>query len=238
MKPEIILKNVNVTIPILNSSSVSLKKLLVSQVLPKIDINSSLVHVTALKNINLEIYDGDRVGILGNNGAGKTTLLRLISGAYKPTIGSRKVNGSIVSLIDIQSGLNLEATGYENIIYRGILLGKNKKEILQKIDEIVDFSELKEFIHLPTSTYSTGMLIRLGFSILTSFESDILIMDEWLSVGDTNYRVKAKKRLTEYINNSKIVIMASHDTKILKSFCNKLYNIEGGELFSYKKNKV
>lgn len=232
MKLGIKLKNVNVTIPILNSSSVSLKKRLVSQVLPKIDVNSSLVHVTALKNINLEINDGDRVGILGNNGAGKTTLLRLISGAYKPTIGSRNVYGNIVSLIDLQSGLNLEATGYENIIYRGILLGKNKEEILQKIDEIVDFSELKEFIHLPASTYSSGMLIRLGFSILTSFESDILIMDEWLSVGDKNYRAKAKKKLTEYINKSKIVVMASHDTQILNSFCNKLYRIEGGELFS------
>ena len=188
--------------------------------------------VDALVNITLDIRNGDRVAIMGHNGSGKTTLLRTLSKIYYPTHGEIKVYGTIHSLIDIMLGVDFEATGRENIYLRGLLMGLKKSEINQYEEEIIEFSELNDFIDLPIRTYSSGMAIRLAFAISTVVRSDILIMDEWLTVGDEGFIKKAEEKLLQIINSTKILIIATHDVSLVKKICNRLVLIEHGKIQS------
>ena len=148
--------------------------------------------------------EGERVGLIGHNGSGKTTLLRTLSGVYAPVRGELKVQGKIASLLDVSMGLDPDATGFENIYLRGILDGLKPARIRSKIDEIADFSELGDYLNLPVRTYSSGMMLRLAFAISTSVEADILIMDEWLSVGDAEFSIKAAERLEGLVGKASI----------------------------------
>jgi lipopolysaccharide transport system ATP-binding protein len=188
--------------------------------------------VDALSNINLEINNGDRVALVGHNGSGKTTMLRAISRVYYPTSGEIQVQGKVHSLIDIMLGVDFEATGRENIYLRGLLMGLSRREIESYEDEIIAFSELDEFIDLPIRMYSSGMAVRLAFSIATVVESDILIMDEWLSVGDADFKAKAQAKLQEVINRTKILVIASHDQGLVEQVCNRKIYLEHGQLIS------
>jgi lipopolysaccharide transport system ATP-binding protein len=186
--------------------------------------------IEALRDLDLEIVAGDRLGIVGHNGSGKSTLLRLLTGIYEPSSGSIERSGSIASLVDISLGINGENTGRENIFLRGKLMGLTKKEIDEKIDEIIEFSELGDYINLPVRIYSSGMLLRLAFSVSTSITADILIMDEWLSVGDGAFADRARTRLSGLVDESEILVIASHSRELIEDTCNKVVWLEHGSI--------
>jgi len=191
---------------------------------------SNRVSVRALQDINLNISSGDRVALLGHNGAGKTTMLRAMAGVYSPTSGSVDVSGRRMSLFDLGLGLDADATGYENILLRGLIIGLRRADIERKVDDIVAFSGLGDFLDLPIRTYSSGMMLRLLFSIATSLEADILLMDEWLGMGDQDFIVKANRRLHDLIDRSHILVFASHEIALLEQTCNRGVILEGGRI--------
>jgi ABC-type polysaccharide/polyol phosphate transport system ATPase subunit len=184
--------------------------------------------VQALRDITLNLHDGDRLGIIGHNGSGKTTLLRVLSGVYEPMSGSIDVNGHLSTLTDITLGMNDEASGYENIVTRGVFMGMTFKEIRSKLKEIEEFSELGVYLHLPVRTYSAGMMLRLAFAVSTCKVPEILILDEMIGAGDENFIKKAQDRTSKLIKDVKIMVLASHDLGILKKFCNKFIKLEKG----------
>ncbi|KVD39651.1 ABC transporter ATP-binding protein [Burkholderia ubonensis] len=186
--------------------------------------------VRALDTLSFNFQHGDRIGLLGHNGSGKTTLLRTLSGVYAPVRGELHVRGKIASLLDVSMGLDPDATGFENIYLRGILDGLKPARIRSKIDEIADFSELGEYLNLPVRTYSSGMMLRLAFAISTSVEADILIMDEWLSVGDAAFSAKAAQRLETLVDQSSILILATHDPGLVSRVCTRQLLLEHGKI--------
>jgi homopolymeric O-antigen transport system ATP-binding protein len=192
--------------------------------------DDSRVVVKGLSDISLDIRDGERVGLIGHNGAGKTTLLRVLVGAYEPVSGKIRRVGRTSSLFDISYGFDPSATGLENILIRGMYLGLDKDTLINKRDEIADFSELGGYIHLPVHTYSVGMLMRLAFSISTSVSPDILLMDEWLAVGDATFVGKAEQRLIDLIGNTGILVIATHSFSILERVCNRLIWLDAGRI--------
>jgi lipopolysaccharide transport system ATP-binding protein len=226
----ITLEKASVVLPIFNSSARSITNTLVSAATGGALTAQKGGHLSieALKNIDLEIVAGDRIGIIGHNGSGKSTLLRLLSGVYEPSSGKIKRSGTVSSLVDISLGINGENTGRENIFLRGKLMGLTKKEIDQKIDEIIEFSELGDYINLPVRVYSSGMLLRLAFSVSTSITADILIMDEWLSVGDGAFAERSSERLRNLVDESEILVIASHTRELLEETCNKIVWLEHG----------
>lgn len=228
----IILNNLNLDFPVYTQHSRSFKSSVINKVLGGLieDKIKSGILIKALKNISINIVKGDRVGIVGHNGSGKTSLLRVISGVYKNHSGTIQVNGSIASLIDISLGMDPEATGFENIRLRGVLMGMKVSEIKSIESEIAEFSELGEYLHFPLRSYSTGMQMRLSFAISTTVKAQILIMDEWLSVGDERFQNKTEKRLHELITADSILILASHSKNLIRKTCNRVIRLEHGQL--------
>ena len=226
------LDNVSVEFPIFNSSSRSLTNSLVSAATGgRISADKSgHVTVKALSDINLEIKSGDRLGIVGHNGSGKSTLLRVLAGIYEPTSGQITRAGKIASLIDIGLGINPENTGKENIYLRGQLMGLSNKEIAKKFDEIIEFAELGDFIQLPVRTYSSGMLLRLAFAVSTSITADVLIMDEWLSVGDGAFAERAEQRLQSLVDSAEILVIASHSKDLIEKVSGRLLWLDHGNI--------
>jgi lipopolysaccharide transport system ATP-binding protein len=170
------------------------------------------------------------MGLLGHNGAGKSTLLRLLAGVYEPSTGVANVNGEIGSLIDISLGIDPEATGRENIYLRGGLLGMSKAQIASRIDEIIEFSELGDFVDMPLRTYSTGMHLRLAFAVSTIVRPEILLMDEWLSVGDERFKHKAETRMAELLQATNILVIATHSRDLVLKTCNRAIWLEHGRV--------
>lgn len=186
--------------------------------------------VDALGEVSLTLQDGDRLGIIGKNGSGKTTLLRLFSGIYQPTRGNIEVDGLVTSLLDMTFGIEPELTGRESVILRAQLLGIPRKKVIEKLQDIKEFSGLEGFFELPTRTYSSGMFLRLAFSVSTLLSPEILIMDEWLSVGDEDFRNKAEAKLRQMVNETKILIIASHSRELIENSCNKAIWLESGRI--------
>lgn len=188
------------------------------------------VVVKALKKINIKIYENDRVGLVGHNGSGKTTLLRVLSGIYDPTHGSINIKHNVTSLIDLNLGIDPEATGRENIKIRSAILGLNRKEIEDIMEPIIEFTDLGNFIDLPYRIYSSGMQLRLAFAVATTIKPNILVMDEWLSAGDADFQEKANKRLKSIINKSKALILASHSPDLITNNCNRVIALDHGQI--------
>ncbi len=186
----------------------------------------------ALRNISFSISRGDRLGILGLNGAGKSTLLKIIAGVLKATEGSVSVKGKIVPLLELGAGFDPQYTGAENIYLYGAVLGYPKDFIKEKYNEIVEFSDLGDFIHVPVKNYSSGMKARLGFSIATVVEPEILILDEVLSVGDAKFRKKSEKRIQAMFDQGVTVLFVSHNIDQIKRICNKAILLEQGKLIA------
>jgi ABC-type polysaccharide/polyol phosphate transport system ATPase subunit len=186
------------------------------------------IHVQALENINLTVNEGDRLGIIGHNGAGKSTLLKLLAGIYPPTTGSRVVHGQISSLFDIALGFESEASGWENIMFRGYLQGETPESIRSKVQPIAEFSELGDFLNMPVRYYSAGMMVRLAFSIATTIEPEILIVDEVLSAGDLAFQAKARERIRTLMSAARAVIVVSHDLTSLESLCDRVLWLDHG----------
>ena len=227
------LHQASVQFPIYNARSRSLKSTIARHAVGATigsRTKNDIVVVNALKNITLTLNPGDRVGIIGHNGAGKTTLLRVFSGAYVPTSGSAEVVGEVSALTDISMGMDPEASGYENIIMRAILLGMNYQQARALAPEVEQFTELGEYLDLPVRTYSTGMMLRLAFAVATSVEPEILIMDELIAVGDASFMEKATQRIKTLIAKANIFVLASHDEGTLKRFCNRAIWLNRGEL--------
>ncbi len=195
--------------------------------------NSKVNQNNALSNINLTINDGDRVALFGRNGAGKSTLLKIISGVIPPTSGAIEVTGKIYSFFGRDVGVNPFLSGYENLYVRGLVLGLNKQEIEVKLNEIAEFTELGENLKLPVSTYSTGMKARLTFSMLMFVNAEVLLVDEGLGAGDRFFIDKARAFVDGLLEQSKILIFASHSEHLLKRFCNKGILLKDGVIVSY-----
>jgi ABC-2 type transport system ATP-binding protein len=229
---DIYLNNVSVQFHLYGTGSRSLKKTLAnfgSRGRLGRDASDHIC-VDALRSITLDIQHGDRVALVGPNGAGKTTLLRVLAGVYTPTSGSVRCVGRVVPLFDTMLGMDLEATGYENITLRGLLLGLTQTQIRDHAEEIAEFTELGDYLDLPVRTYSRGMLLRLAFAISTAIEPEILLMDEWIGAGDAKFIQKATARMNKMISRASILVLASHSDDIVKNLCTKAIYLEGGEV--------
>lgn len=226
------LKNVSVEFPIYNTPSRSLKNRVLNFATGgKIERKSDrLVIVSGLDDISLTFRDGERIGLIGHNGSGKTTLLRVLSGIYIPTHGEAVINGTCISLINISLGIDPDATGYENIRLRAAMMGMSPQEIAEKIDEIAEFSDLGDFLDVPFRTYSSGMQLRLAFATSTAVRPEILIMDEWLSTGDENFKERANQRMEELVGSTKILILASHSRELLTTNCSRVIWLDRGKV--------
>ncbi|WP_457492024.1 ABC transporter ATP-binding protein [Tardiphaga sp. P5_C7] len=188
--------------------------------------------VTALKDISFELREGDRLGLMGHNGAGKSTMLRLLAGAYPPSRGRITSVGRISTLFNSTPGLSVDGTGRENIITCGLHLGLTWRQISSKLDEMIDFAELGDYIDLPVRIYSSGMLTRLGFSIATAVDPEILLLDEGLATGDAQFAQKAERKLNDLIARSSILVIASHSETLLANMCNRCLLLEHGQILS------
>lgn len=191
-----------------------------------------LEDIHALKDFNLEIHEGERVGVIGFNGAGKSTLLKALGGLYPIKTGTIETHGDIRSMFELTLGFDLESTGRENIMYRGLMLGSTPKEVKEKEQEIIDFAELGQFIDYPIRSYSSGMLVRLAFAISTSVAGEILLVDEVLSAGDINFQAKARKRMINVMDNAKILVLVLHDMSTIKAVCNRTILLNQGRIIA------
>ena len=229
------LKNVSVSFPIYGAGSASLKKTLAASVTGgRFGKETGVNVVQALSGINLELKSGDRLGLIGHNGAGKSTLLRTLAGVYEPSSGDFVRQGTVASLIDLSLGIEPDASGLENIRLRGLVMGMSKKQLDELTPEICEFSGLGEYVNMPVRTYSTGMLMRLAFSISTSVQADILLMDEWLSVGDAEFTEKAEQRMKDVVSNAGILVLASHSPELIAKECNRVIHLEHGRITEFR----
>ncbi len=225
------LENVSLEDPIYGTSSRSLKNTVIHLATGgKLNNEEKIVRVEALKNIHLKLEVGDRLGLIGHNGAGKTTLLKVLAQIYEPTKGSVKISGKTNCLFDIMVGMDTSLSGYDNIFLRGLILGYSKDEIKKAIPLVEEFAELGAYIRMPLKSYSSGMLLRLAFGIITSIGSEILLIDEIVNVGDARFLEKAKARMTSLIHQSDIMVLSTHDNNTIKEFCNKAIWLEKGEI--------
>jgi len=220
-----------VEFPIFDAKSRSLKKAFLGKAGGSIGRNQSdVVVVEALRDITMSLKEGDRVGLVGHNGAGKSTLLRLLSGIYEPTKGSARVNGRVAPVFDLGVGMDPEVSGYENIIIRGLFLGQTRKQMLAKIDEIAEFTELGEYLSMPLRTYSHGMRVRLAMGVVTSIDPEILLLDEGIGAVDAEFMKKARLRLQELVARSGMLVFASHSNEFLAQLCDTAMWIDHGEI--------
>jgi ABC-type polysaccharide/polyol phosphate transport system ATPase subunit len=227
---ELTLENVNVSFPIYHGGSRSLKKSLLfrgSGGHLASDASHRIV-VEALRNVSAQIRAGDRVALIGSNGAGKTTLLRVMAGIYEPVTGIVKSRGRISPMFDIGLGIDNEISGYENIRMRGLILGMTSQEIEQQMQDIVDFTELGDYLDIPVRTYSSGMMTRLTFAVATCFAPEILLMDEWIMAGDASFISKARHRIETFVAKASILVLASHSLETCRQFCNKALWMDQG----------
>ncbi|MDG3010412.1 ABC transporter ATP-binding protein [Rhodococcus sp. D2-41] len=220
-----------VDFPIFDAKSRSLKKAFLGKAGGAIGrTDSNTVVVEALRDITLSLKEGDRIGLVGHNGAGKSTLLRLLSGIYEPTRGSAVVRGRVAPVFDLGVGMDPEISGFENIIIRGLFLGMTRKQMQAKIDEIADFTELGEYLHMPLRTYSTGMRVRLAMGVVTSIDPEILLLDEGIGAVDAEFMKKARIRLQELVKRSGILVFASHSNEFLAQLCDSAMWIDHGTI--------
>jgi ABC-type polysaccharide/polyol phosphate transport system ATPase subunit len=226
------LSNVSVEFPIYNLHARSLKKqflrLTTGGNVAK-DAKQRVI-VRSLNNISLSLHQGDRVGLIGGNGAGKSTLLNVLAKIYEPTEGKVQINGHVSPLLNLIQGIESEFTGYENIVIRGIILGLSRKEINNKMNQIAELTGLGDYLAMPVRTYSNGMMMRLAFAISASIEPDILLIDEVFGAGDAEFMEKARARMVSLLNQSNIVVMATHSDILMKEFCNKGLLLEAGSI--------
>ena len=189
--------------------------------------------IRALNEVTLELHDGDRLAIIGPNGAGKSSLLKVMSEIYPISKGKLDVSGNVATMFEMATGFDMDASGWENIRLRGIMLGLTPKEIEPKVQEIAEFSELGEYLDIPVRYYSSGMFIRLAFSVSTSVDPDILLLDEVLAAGDAGFVDKANKRINEMMKSAKILVLVTHSIESAIKFCNKAILLKRGEILKF-----
>lgn len=232
----ITLTDVSVDIPIFNASNRSLKNNIISaatggQIRPRSDSGRAIVR--AIDGLTLDLQHGARMALIGHNGAGKSTILRVIAGIYEPTSGEVTVDGAVASMFDLAFGFDADATGWENIILRGMLLGYSKRAIEQKSQDIGEASGLGEFLDMPLRTYSAGMSTRLAFAVSTSITPEVLLIDEGIGAGDAAFLAYAKERLKSFIGGAGLLVMASHSNELLRQWCSTGLWMEHGRMRMY-----
>lgn len=223
-------ENVTLQYPIYNTKSMSLRNQLVrigtgGQLSKE---TTDIVTVTALNNVSFELHDDDAVGLVGHNGAGKTTLLRTMAGVYTPISGKITREGRVTTVIELGAGLDAELSGYENIFRMGMLLGASRSDMDNAIPDIESFTELGDFLSMPVRTYSSGMIMRLMFSVGTAVRPEILLIDEMFSTGDAAFQEKAQNRMKKLIETAKIFVFASHSPDLIKKYCRRIFTLEHG----------
>jgi ABC-type polysaccharide/polyol phosphate transport system ATPase subunit len=224
------LKNITLTYELYHERSRSLKETVINFFHRRQYVKEKVTHFNALENISISISEGERIGIIGRNGAGKSTLLKVISGILKPSSGHLKVDGSIQPLIEIAAGFNPEFSGRENIYLNGFMLGFSREKIKEKEQEIINFADIAEFIDIPVKYYSSGMAVRLAFSIATSIEPEYLIFDEMLSAGDVSFQNKAEDRIKSLFDKAKILIVVSHSLETISKLSSRVLVLDHGKV--------
>ena len=231
----VVLENVSVDFPIYGAH-LSLRKALFDRATGGIVRKNETGHrvvINALRDVSIRIEEGDRLGLMGHNGAGKSTLLRVIAGIYEPIRGQVLVEGRLTPLFDMLPGFDPEDTGYQNIVTSGLLLGMSRAEIERRVPEIEEFSELGEYLALPVRTYSAGMVTRLGFSVATAIDPDILLIDEGIGAGDARFAERVAARTHDLIRRSSIMVLASHSDAFIAQTCNKAVLMDTGRVVAF-----
>jgi ABC-type polysaccharide/polyol phosphate transport system ATPase subunit len=223
------LDGLSLTFTVRQYARTTLKEFVVRSLLRRRRENA-FVTVEALKEVSFQVREGERIGVLGGNGAGKSTLLRVLAGIYPPTGGKMKVQGKISSLFDIGLGFEQEASGWENIAYRGYLQGETPASIKSKLKPIAEFSELGHFLDMPVRYYSSGMKVRLAFSIATAIDPEILLVDEVLGVGDRSFQEKASQRMRDMMNKARLIVFVSHDLGAIQKLCHRAIWLDHGRV--------
>jgi lipopolysaccharide transport system ATP-binding protein len=222
-------RDISVLFPLYHGSSRSLKKLLVAAASGRLaEDQQHRVVVRALSDITFHLKNGERLGLVGSNGAGKTTLLRVLAGIYEPVMGRVRVRGTLNALLDPSLGMNLELTGRENIMLRGLYNGFARPMLTRLEDDVIEFAELSDFIDLPVRIYSAGMVVRLGFALATAIRPRILLMDEWFLAGDAGFMEKARQRLEEMVRAAEILVLSTHNNEIVRQWCTRVMWLEKG----------
>lgn len=241
MKPEagtpdrvtrVALDAVAVSFPVYQAGSRSLKKRVLfrgSSGRIGRDANQRIV-VEALRDVSLSLKTGDRLALVGSNGAGKTTLLRVIAGIYEPAHGTVITRGRISPMFDVNLGIDPELSGYENIRRRGLLLGMSSRAIESQIPDIAGFTELGDYLDMPVRTYSSGMMLRLGFAVATCFEPEILLMDEWILAGDAHFMARAQSRIQGFVERASVLVLSSHNLDLCSRWCTRALWLEQGQV--------
>src|SRR4249919_269279 len=186
-----------------------------------VENNEGRRSVLALDDVSLQLREGDRLAIIGHNGAGKSTLLKALAGIYRPQQGRVEASSPVTGIFNISLGFRAEATGYRNILLKGLIAGKTRAQIDRAVPEIAEFTELGPYLHMPLRTYSQGMAMRLAFAIATAFSSEILLLDEWIGAGDAQFLEKAVKRMSSFVESAQILVLASHSATLLRRVANK-----------------
>lgn len=221
----------SVDFPIFDAKSRSLKTTVLGVVGGRIGANASrVVVVKALQDIDLDLQHGARVALIGHNGAGKSTLLRLLSGIYEPTSGTAEVIGRVAPVFDLAVGMDPEISGLDNIMIRGLFLGMTREQMEQRVEDIAAFTELGDYLRMPIRTYSTGMRVRLALGVVTSIDPEILLLDEGIGAVDAAFLRKARKRLTDLVDRSGLLVLASHSDELLRELCDTAIWLEHGQI--------
>jgi ABC-2 type transport system ATP-binding protein len=219
-----------VDFPVFDGRSRSLKKTVLGMVGGNIDGAAKVPIIEALRDIDLNLGHGARLGLVGHNGAGKSTLLRLLSGIYEPTRGSAEIRGRVAPVFDLGVGMDPEISGYENIVIRGLFLGMTRRQMADRVDDIAEFTELGDFLNLPLRTYSTGMRIRLALGVVTSIDPEILLLDEGIGAVDAAFMERARGRLADLVQRSGMLVFASHSEEFLRQLCDTALWLEHGRV--------
>ena len=230
-RAQIDVHDLSVLFPLYHGGSRSLKKMVVAAASGRLAKDQQQrVVVRALSGINLHLESGDRIGLIGSNGAGKTTLLRVLAGIYEPVLGSLRVRGSLNALLDPNLGMNMELTGRENILLRGLYNGLPRSALPRLEEDVAEFAELADFLDLPVRIYSAGMVVRLGFALATAIKPQILLMDEWFLAGDATFMDKARTRLEEMVRGADILVLSSHQISIVRHWCTRVLWLDQGRV--------
>jgi ABC-2 type transport system ATP-binding protein len=222
--------NAFVDFPIFDAKTRSMKKKVLGKVGGKIGTDTKVPIIEALHDVTLSLREGDRVGLVGHNGAGKSTLLRLLAGIYEPTRGVAEISGRVAPVFDLGVGMDPEISGLENIMIRGLFLGMTRKQMEQRVDDIAEFTELGDFLRMPLRTYSTGMRVRLALGVVTSIDPEILLLDEGIGAVDSAFLEKSKRRLSDLVDRSGLLVFASHSDEFLRELCDTAIWMEHGRV--------
>jgi lipopolysaccharide transport system ATP-binding protein len=231
VQAEIDVRGVSLDFPLYHGNARSLKRTVFSTVSGRMQNDQRhRVVVQALRDISFNLKPGDRLGLVGTNGAGKTTLLRTLAGIYEPIVGRVRIGGSLNALLDPQLGMNMELTGRENIMLRGLYNGLGKPAIARLEEDVCAFAELDDFIDLPVRIYSSGMVVRLGFALATAIRPQVLLMDEWFLAGDAAFIEKARGRLEDMVRGAEILVLSSHLANVVLDWCTRVIWMDQGRI--------